>query len=147
MVDTSATSLSDGLSEKVALFPLYWWWAGKGGRWIGKESPQDAWLNGGCSTLNHKWFIVHRLWHLQQPLDRDVAISPSGLIFKISNSECLSEVGSDSSELPERRHSGWSLILELYFPGRRSQAKGERWLTPNRSQLPWRYSFHGDSTS
>lgn len=112
-----------------------------------KESPQDAWLNGGCSALNHKWLIVHRLWHLQQPLERDIAISPSGLIFKISNSGCLSEVGSDSSELSGRRYSSWSLILDLYFPGRRSQAQGKRWLTQNRSQLPWRYSFHGDSTS
>lgn len=60
-------------------------------------------LNGGCSTLSHKCFIVHCLWHLQQPLERDVAIFPSGLIFKTSGSECLSEVGSDSSELP----GGW----------------------------------------
>lgn len=65
LVEPSATYLPDGLAKKAALSHFIGDGLKREDTQQGGESPQDAWLNGGCSTLNHKWFIVHRLWHLQ----------------------------------------------------------------------------------
>lgn len=102
-----------------------------------------CWLNGGCSTLNHKWFIDHCLASTRA-FERDVAISPRGLFLK--------SVAENAFQSGVRQRLGcqvmwmgavWEEIcwsyLGLYFLEEEAGPKG-RSAYPKQIKLPWWYN-------